>query len=96
MGLHTTQHLTVYNAIISSVVVMRRGNEASCRACLTVNRVLLGAGQHETQQDAGPYNLGRQNQTSGENYGPFIMAPVNQSPASNKKITIALCISKPV
>jgi len=71
--------------IDSAVVVMRRSRTASCRAGLCVNRVLLGANQHKTQQDAVAYGFGPPKANFGWELGPFIMALVNHSPASKKE-----------
>jgi len=70
------------------VVVMRRSRTASCRAGLTVNRVLLGQWTWDATWDVvAYYSWGQQSQLGfnfGWKLGPFILAPVDHSPARNK------------
>jgi len=72
----------------SAVVVMRRSRTASCRAGLTVNRVLLGQSTWDATWDACIPGAPKVN--FGWKLAPFIVGLVNHSPARNKKTTTAL------
>jgi len=70
-------HATQQDGVLSG-----RSTQPSTESCW--------ANQHETQHETPiAYSWGRQSQLCRK-LGPFIMAPVNHSPARNKKTTTAL------
>jgi len=68
-----TPHNSLIIVKISDVVVMRRSWTTSCRAGLTVHRVLLGLSTWDATWDAVAYSWGHQSQLWVE----IVMGPVN-------------------